>query len=224
MRKFGMSPPPARHGFQNWCSETMVCRAVLSGSRAVLSSAAPWGCVVLASLLLHAPRAAAFGTGASCSAPVGLPGGVLAPARKIARTGLTMATPAEFEGVYNFNHVITMSSACVTWCWQLLVLHPRSHVTDLSQPGGTFAVHLRPGGRFFAVLSIPHLRIRHVLSCICLHQRMHACTYLLCVCVCVCVCVCARARARVRGCVCMCSASVSSARHLGSNRRQASHD
>jgi hypothetical protein len=152
--------------------------------------------------------AAAFGTGASCSAPVGLPGGVLAPARKIARTGLTMATPAEFEGVYNFNHVITMSSACVTWCWQLLVLHPRSHVTDLSQPGGTFAVHLRPGGRFFAVLSIPHLRIRHVLSCICLHQRMHACTYLLCVCVCVCVCVCARARACAWLCVYVLSLSI----------------
>jgi hypothetical protein len=137
-------------------------------NRAVLSrtvSRATWGCVVLASLLLRAPRSVAFGTGASCSAPVGLPGGVLA--RKIAWKGLKMATPAEFEGVYNFNHVITMSSACVTWCWQLLV--PALTCTDLSQPGGTFDVHLRPGGRFFAVSSIPHLRIRHVLSYTCLH-------------------------------------------------------
>jgi hypothetical protein len=118
----GRTPPVTV--FRIRCSGAMVSRAVLS--RAV--SAAPWGCVVLASVLLHAPRSAAFGTGASCSAPVGLPGGMLAPARKIARTGLTMATPAEFEGVYNFNHVITMSSACVTWCWQLLVLHPRSLV------------------------------------------------------------------------------------------------
>ena len=85
-------------------------------------SRAPLGLVILACALLQAPPASeAFWTCASF-APARASLLRQAASRSMpALTGLTMAAPAEFEGVYKFQH-----------------------------PGGTFDVHLRPGGRFFA--------------------------------------------------------------------------